>query len=169
MPSSIQEIYVTGLKNAHALESQAVELLKRQSERLENYPEIESRIRSHIEESRTQAERIEQILDRHDSSASTLKDMGTAFMGNMAAMGHAVMQDEVVKNTLANFAFEHFEIAAYRSLIALGEAAGDRDGVSLLRQSLAEEESMASFMGDHIEDTTMRYAQREAAGVTAGV
>jgi len=169
VPDTIQDIYLTGLQNAHALESGAVEIMKRQVERLENYPELETRLRAHLEESRVQAERIEQILERHGSGTSTMKDMGQAFMGNMATMGHAIMQDEVLKNTMANYAFEHFEIAAYRSLIALGEAAGDHDGISLLRQSLAEEEAMASFIDDNIEATTMKYVEREAAGVTAGV
>ena len=38
-------------------------------------------------------------------------------MGNLAAIGHAVMQDEVMKNTFASYAFEHFEIASYRALM----------------------------------------------------
>jgi ferritin-like metal-binding protein YciE len=32
--------YITGLHNAHAMETQAIQLLTRQIERLENYPEI---------------------------------------------------------------------------------------------------------------------------------
>ena len=50
-----REIYTTGLRNQHALENQAVELLERQLGRLENYPEMSDRIRTHIEESKMQA------------------------------------------------------------------------------------------------------------------
>ncbi len=35
MASSVKDIYVNGLTNAHALETQAVQLLSRQAERLE--------------------------------------------------------------------------------------------------------------------------------------
>ena len=56
------EIYTTGLRNQHAVENQAIELLSRQVERLENYPEMEARMRQHIEESRSQAQRLEELL-----------------------------------------------------------------------------------------------------------
>lgn len=36
-------IYVTGLKNQHAVENQAIKLLKRQIGRLENYPAMAER------------------------------------------------------------------------------------------------------------------------------
>ena len=60
--ATLREIYITGLKNAHAIETQAVELLSRQVERLQNYPEMEARARQHIDESKAQAQRLEEIL-----------------------------------------------------------------------------------------------------------
>jgi ferritin-like metal-binding protein YciE len=33
-----REVYITGLRNQHAIENQAIELLERQIGRLENYP-----------------------------------------------------------------------------------------------------------------------------------
>jgi len=46
-------IYITGLQNAHAMETQAIQLLTRQVERQENYPELEARMRLHLDESKT--------------------------------------------------------------------------------------------------------------------
>ena len=57
-----REIYVTGLRNQHAIENQAIELLERQIGRLENYPEMTDRMRQHLEESKQQAARIEELL-----------------------------------------------------------------------------------------------------------
>ena len=169
MASSIQDTYITGLKNAHALETQAVQLLSRQLERIESYPEMAAKLREHLAESEEQAKRLEQLLERHGTSHSMLKDFVTGLTGNISALAHAPMQDEVIKNTFANFAFEHFEIAAYRSLIALAEAAGDTQAVPVLRQSLAEEEKTAQWIGERIEKITLEYAQREAAGMKAGI
>jgi ferritin-like metal-binding protein YciE len=169
MPSSIRDIYVTGLVNAHALEAQAIQLINRQVERIENYPEMRERLRLHGRESHQQQQRLAQILDGLGTSPSTLKDIGTSIMGNMAAIGHALAQDEVVKNTLANFAFEHFEIASYRSLLIMAEAAGDTAAPRLLQQSLEEEIAMARWIEDNLEATTRRYMQRETAGQTAGI
>lgn len=47
----------------------------------------------------------------------------------MAAIGHTVAPDEIIKNSFANFAFENFEIAAYKSLLALARQLGNAAGV----------------------------------------
>jgi ferritin-like metal-binding protein YciE len=169
MATSIRDTYITGLRNAHALEAQAIQLCQRQVERLETYPEMRERLREHLGESRRQQERIAQILQTLGTSPSTLKDIGTAIMGNLAAIGHAVMQDEVMKTLLANAAFEHFEIASYRALLEMADAAGDTAGAHLLEQSLQEEIRMAAWMHDNLRPTVRRYIQREAQGLQSGV
>src|ERR1700710_2618510 len=105
MSDKARDIYVTGLRNQHAVENQAIELLERQVGRLENYPEMEDRMRRHIEESREQARRLEDLLSQFDTSHSSLKDAALSMLGNMAALAHSPSPDEVLKNTLANFAF----------------------------------------------------------------
>jgi ferritin-like metal-binding protein YciE len=169
MASSIQDIYVTGLTNAHALEVQAVQLLGRQVERLENYPAMAERMRQHIEESRNQQARLERILDRLGTSHSALKDAVTGFMGNMAALGHTMAQDEVVKNSLANYAFEHYEIASYKALLEMADAAGDGQAPELLRQSLDEEVRMAQWIDQHLPETIRTYMRLESTGRKSGV
>ena len=164
-----REIYVSGLRNQHAVENQAIELLERQVGRLENYPEMSQRMREHIEESREQARRIEELLSSLDTSHSSFKDTAMSIVGNLAALGHTGASDEVLKNTLANFAFEHYEIAAYRSLITLSDAVGHGTAQTALKQSLQEEERMAQWIADHITPTTKRYLERAVAGEKAGV
>jgi ferritin-like metal-binding protein YciE len=167
--STIRDIYVTGLQNAHALEAQAIQLCQRQVERLENYPEMRERLSQHLEESRRQQARIGEILDTLGTSPSMLKDIGTSIMGNMAAVGHAVMQDEVLKNSFANYAFEHFEIASYRALMEMAAAAGDASAPQLLQQSLDEEIAMARWIEQNLSPTVQRYMQLETAGAKSGV
>ena len=169
MATSERDLYTTGLVNAHAVENQAIQLLQRQVERLESYPAMEQRLRQHIEESRRQAARLEEILQSLGTSHSSLKDTVTGFMGNLAAMAHAPMQDEVIKNTFANYAFEHYEIAAYRSLLTMAEAVGDANGPRLLQESLDEEIRMAKWIEDNLDATTRKYVQLTAAGQKAGV
>src|ERR1700712_5535530 len=141
-----REIYVTGLRNQHAIENQAIELLERQIGRLENYPEMSDRMRQHLEERKKQDSRIEELLAGLKTSHSTLKDMITSFMGNVAALGHAPASDVVVKNTFANYAFEHYEIASYQGLLVVAEAAGQQASTSVLQQSLKEEQAMAQWI-----------------------
>jgi ferritin-like metal-binding protein YciE len=169
MASSVRDLYVTGLVNAHALENQAVQLLSRQVERLENYPQLEQRMRQHIDETRRQEARLAEILRALGTSPSTVKDVGLSIMGNLAAMAHAPAQDEVIKNTFANYAFEHYEIATYRSLLAMADVAGDASASTALRENLAEEERMAQWIADHLDETTRTYVRLESSGQKAGV
>jgi ferritin-like metal-binding protein YciE len=158
-----REVYVTGLRNAHALEKEAMQLIERQLERLEDYPELRERMREHLEETLHQQKRLDEILDRMDEARSTLKDAAMAFMGNVAALAHAPASDEVLKNTFANLAFENYEVAAYRSLITLAESCGDQSAAELLGQSLEEERAMARWIDEHVPEITRAYLQREAA------
>src|SRR5215210_9075894 len=105
------EVYTTGLKNAHALEQQAMQLMERQVERYERYPEVTQRLQQHIRETEQQIARLEELMHGMGTDRSVLKDWATSIMGNLAAIGHSVMPDEILKNTFANHAFENFEIA----------------------------------------------------------
>ncbi len=165
----LHEVYHTGLRNMHALEMTAIELTERQVERLENYPEMAARLRQHHGESQEQARRLETILERHGTSSSGVKNAVTSVMGNVAAALHVPPSDEVLKNTFANFAFEHQEIAAYTSLIAMAEKIGDAASIVPLRQSLAEEQAMADWIREQIVPTTRRFMQLTETGVTAGI
>jgi hypothetical protein len=46
----LQELFVVGLHNAHALEKQALSIMTPQASRIEHYPELADRLQSHIEE-----------------------------------------------------------------------------------------------------------------------
>jgi len=156
-----RELFVVGLRNAHAMENQAHELMERQSERTGDYPETQRRLRDHLRETKEQLTRLEGILERLGESTSTIKDTVLSFGANLAAMGHAMASDEILKNALANNAFEHYEIAAYKSLLALCEKANVPDAAPLLKASLQEEEKMAAWVDSNVEKTTLQYLAHE--------
>jgi len=166
MPNT-KDIYITGLRNAHAMENQALSILRPQVKRIEHYPEVAERIEQHIGETEKQIERLDQLLERVDGDRSALKDTALSMAGSMAAIGHTMAPDEIVKNGFANFAFENYEIAAYKSLVALAEGSGQADAVSLLRANLDEELAMAEWLDKHIQPLTMRYASLSSGGVDA--
>jgi ferritin-like metal-binding protein YciE len=67
-------------------------------------------------------------------------------VGNLMALGHTVAGDDVIRNTLANYAFEHYEIAGYMSLLTTAKVA--------LNESLREEEAIAQWIAGRIAPTT---------------
>lgn len=168
MTDTARKIYVTGLSNAHAMEAQAIELLERQIGRLENYPEMVERMRAHVGESQAQQKRLEEALQSLNESYSSIKDTAMAALGNLMAIGHAPAPDEVIKSSFANYAFEHYEMAAYKALIVLAEATGHSVALSGLRKSLQEEEAMGRWIDEHLRPTTLRFLERSEAGETAG-
>jgi ferritin-like metal-binding protein YciE len=107
------------------------------------------------------------MLHTFGADRSILKDMATQFMANLAAVGHMPMADEVLKNTFANHAFENFEIASYKSLIAMAEASGNQKFIPALQESLREEEKTAQAVYDMIEPITQKFLTRSAQGLKA--
>ena len=167
--NATKELYLQGLRDAHALEVQAIQIMSRQVERIENYPDMKAGLQRHIRESEEQKGRIEQIMQAHGTSASTLKETVTGLVGNAAAIGHAFTSDEVIKNSFANYAYEHLEQAAYMSLIAMAEAAGDQQHIPLLQQNLDQEIAFGKACGELVVPTTKRYMELQAAGQKAKV
>src|ERR1700712_5622358 len=157
MTYNARDLYVTALQNAHAIELQALQIMGRQVERLQHYPEMEEALRHHIEETHGQRDRIEEALTRMAEKPAALKEGFLGLVGNLMALGHAPSQDEVLKNAFANQAFENFEIATYRCLLVFGEAAGKSTQLPAFVKSLGEEQRMAETVAALVEPTTQRY------------
>jgi ferritin-like metal-binding protein YciE len=163
----VQNIYLPALQNTLALEKQAEQMIQRQLERYERYPEMIQLLRQHHGETEQQIQRLENILHQHGSDRSLLKDTVTQLAGNMGALFHSSASDEVLKNLYTNNALENYEIAAYRSLIVIAQEAGDTQNVSVLQQSLREEEKTAQAVSQHIETITRRFLELERSGQKA--
>lgn len=161
--TNVRDVFVVGLRNAHALEKEALQIMNRQIERMTDYPELVAQLRQHVTETDRQIERLESLLGRYDESHSSLKDTVLAMAGNLAAMAHAPAEDEILKNTFADLAFEAYEIAAYKSLIALAKAAGDSEAQRVLGESLREEEAMAAWLDQRVDQVTLQYLSQRRA------
>lgn len=164
---SIRHVFVVGLRNAHALEHQALALMDRQIEHLAQYAEVEAKLRSHRGETERQIERLETILEGLGESHSTVKDAAMTLSGNLAALGHTFAPDEILKNSFANFAFENFEAASYKALILMAEEGGFNDAVPLLKETLAEELAMVTFLDETLPLVVQKYLSLRAAGEQA--
>lgn len=164
-----REVFVTGLRNAHAMENQALSIMKPQLSRIENYPEVAAKLEQHIRETEGQIGRLEDILSGLSEDHSSLKDMALSFTGAMAAMGHTMAGDEILKNSFANFAFENFEMAAYKSLLTVAEAGGYGAATSALQANLAEEQAMAAWLDENIAVITTKFLSLREAGERAKV
>lgn len=163
-----RELFITGLRNAHALEKQALSLMDRQLDRVVSYPEVADHLRMHRGETEAQIARLEEILSQLQETHSGLKDATLSMMGNLAALGHTFAEDEILKNSFANFAFENFEVASYTSLLTVADAGSFAFAVPLLRKSLEEEQAMAAWVIENLPALTLKYLSLKSSDQTAG-
>ena len=159
-----REVFVAGLKNAHAVEHQAIALMDRQIERAKNFTEVAEQLEAHKVETRDQIARLETLLEGFDESPSKLKDAALSMGGSMAAMGHIFAEDEVLKNAFANFAFENYEVASYRGLILLADHGGYSQALDPLNASLDEEQRMARWVEESLPALTEKFLRLKRTG-----
>lgn len=158
--TTTRENLVSWLRDAHAMEQQAEQMLSAQKERLHNYPKLRTRIEKHIEETIGQRETLEQALARLGSEPSTLKDLSGKLMAFGQAMGGMMMSDEVVKGAMSGYVFETLEIASYTVLIAAAKAAGDAQTQQDCEAILQQEIAMADWLRSHLPELSQAFLDR---------
>ncbi len=164
---TIRHMFIVGLRDAHAVEHQALGIMDRQIEHLAQYAEVEAKLRVHRGETERQIERLESILESLSDSPSAIKDAAMKIAGSVAALSHALSPDEIVKNSLANFAFENFEVATYKALITMAEAGGFDAAVPLLQESLNEELAMVTFLDETMPIVVRKFLALRSQGEQA--
>jgi ferritin-like metal-binding protein YciE len=155
------------LRDAHAMEEQAEQMLRAQASRLEHYPALRARIEQHLEETLGQKELVAGCLDRLGSKPSTLKDLAAKATAMGQGFGGMLMTDEVVKGGMMSYVFENFEIATYTTLIAAAQAAADPETKRVCELILRQEQAMAKWLIEQMPDVVGRFLVRDAADMTA--
>ncbi|HUD91060.1 ferritin-like domain-containing protein [Sphingobium sp.] len=164
---TVRHMFIVGLRDAHAVEHQALGIMDRQIEHLAQYAEVEARLRSHRGETERQIERLESILDSLEDSPSAIKDAAMKLSGSVAALSHALAPDEIIKNSLANFAFENFEVATYKALITMAQAGGFQAAIPKLEESLREEQAMVAFLDETLPVIVQKFLALRSQGEQA--
>lgn len=157
-----RENLLNWLRDAHAMEQQAEQMLKAQAARIENYPKVKARIEQHLEETMGQQRLLEGCLERLGSSPSTMKDVMGQVMAFGQAAGGMFAADEIVKGAMASYVFEHMEIASYTALIAAAEQAGDAETKQVCEQILPQEIAMAQWVLENLPELTQEFLMRDA-------
>ena len=144
------ENYHNWLRDAHAMEKQAESLLVATIRRLDNEPQLRTRLEQHLYETRRQLSALQDIIARNHISRSALKDA----MSRVAALGQTIgimlPGDEVIKVIITAYVFAHFEVACYTALLTAAKRVGDHSAMPTLEGILAEERGMADWLLHHL-------------------
>jgi ferritin-like metal-binding protein YciE len=134
------ELLVDELKDLYSAENQIIKALPRMAKKAAS-PELRRAFETHLEETRNQAGRLEQIAEEMDFSLRGKKCKG---MEGLLEEGKEVMQ-EFDEETLdagmigAAQKVEHYEIAGYGTARAHANMLGLKRVAKLLQQTLDEE------------------------------
>lgn len=157
-----KDLMAAWLKDAYAMEQAQIPVLENHAKDARDFPQLQSRIQQHIEETRRHADLVEGCLDRLGEKPSAVKTGLAKVMGNLQSVATGPFRDEIVKNSLADFSAENLEIASYEALIAGARTIGDDQIASTCEQILRDERAMASFIEQNLPTTVQSTLQREA-------
>ena len=74
---NLKELYLTGLRNQHAVETQAIGTIQNEMPRMKDYPEFQARMQQDKDRSVSQAARLDQLLEKHGTTKSAVKEIVT--------------------------------------------------------------------------------------------
>jgi ferritin-like metal-binding protein YciE len=137
---------VAWLDDAHAMERGLIPILRNQVAHFERMPHVASRLLEHIEETGTHAERMRRCLLILNANPSTAKSAMSSVMGTIEGASTAMFADEVVKDALADYGAEQFEVGCYTALIGTALRLGYPEIAELCAQNLEEDQAMADWI-----------------------
>ena len=141
-----RDTLVTWLKDAYAMEQGIVEILERQLGQFENMPDAQEKILQHLELTKTQAERVRACVERFGDDVSHVKSGVANILGAVQGMSTVMAKDRMVKDAMANYAIEYFEIASYTTITAAAHEMGHENIASVCETIITEEQDMADWL-----------------------
>jgi ferritin-like metal-binding protein YciE len=139
--TSFKDMYIAELQELASMERQMGEALLRMSS-VASHPSLKDALQRHREQTRTQMDRLEQVLRNHGSSPYIHTDQAVeALVAETEKMLKLVKGNDLRDAALIASAqkLEHYEMAAYGTAAALAGQLELRDDQRMLHESLEEE------------------------------
>ncbi len=138
-----QDFFVDELKDIYSAEKQAIRAYPKLAKAVSS-PQLKEALQTHLEETKGQVERLDQVFEILEKRASG--KTCEAMKGLVEETSEAL--EEIEKGPILDAALiacgqrmEHYEIAAYGTVVALATAMGHDDIAQLLGQTLEEEKA----------------------------
>src|SRR4051812_23057270 len=149
-----KDTFIDWLRDAYAMEKALVDTLRKHAADAKDHPEIRKPIEDHLQVTENHAQEVEALLDDLGADKSGLKTAMARFSGLVTGLPSSLADDTLIKNALAEYTSENFEIACYTSLIAAAQELGLEDAVVALESILADEQEMADLLIAAIPEIT---------------
>jgi ferritin-like metal-binding protein YciE len=137
---------VAWLDDAYAMESGLISILESHAAHFNHMPAAARRIQQHIVETQQHAQRLRDCLRQLDSAPSGIKSTMSSLMGTIEGASTAIFRDQHVKDVLADYASEQFEVGCYTALVSIATELGHSGVARLCQKNLDEDAAMASWL-----------------------
>jgi ferritin-like metal-binding protein YciE len=147
----LEEQLVKYLADAHAIEAQAIQLL-RSAPKIAGEPDLAKVFSDHLEETRAQQAAVEARLEAHGAGPNALQDAAMRVGALNLGAFFGAQPDTPAKLAGFAFAFEHLEIAGYEQLTRVAARAGDDETARVAERIIGEEPAAAAAIRARFDD-----------------
>ncbi len=157
---TLDDLFVHTLQDMYYAENQITKALPKMIDKASD-PQLKQGFQTHLEETRNQIKRLEQVFKMHDQE---VKGVTCAAMDGIIEEAEEVAGDvadpEVLDAAMLSSAqaVEHYEIARYGTLIALAKQLGRSDCAQVFSETLEEEKATDRKLTEIAESRVNRKA-----------
>ena len=140
---TLHDAFIDELRDAYDAEKQLTKALPKMAKAASS-PQLRAAFQAHLEETRAQVERLEEVFESLDEKVSGKHCDGIA---GIIEEGKSVMEEDFDDVTMdacliaGGQRAEHYEMAAYGTLVAWARAMGHEEAAILLQETLDEEKA----------------------------
>jgi ferritin-like metal-binding protein YciE len=161
--ATLEDLFAHELKDLYSAEKQLVRALPKMA-RAATSEELKAGFEEHLEQTKEQVERLEEIFSSLEISSRAVKCVA---MEGLIEEGSKLLEEELPEEVLdaaligAAQKVEHYEIAGYGTLVTFARQLGHSDAERLLQQSLDEEKETDQKLTELTESGINAAAQNE--------
>lgn len=159
---SDRDVLISWLNDAYAMENALIPVLENHAKDAKDHPAVQARIQEHVTETRQHSKLVKKCLERLGESPSMTKMVAGSLFGTAQAPVTGMTSDELVKNAVADFATENFEIAAYEVVIAAARHCGETEIADSCEQIRDQERMMAQWLQENLGSIVKEYCEKAA-------
>ena len=140
---TLHDMFIDELRDTYDAEKQLTKALPKLAKAASN-PKLRQAFESHLQETQAQIDRLEQVFESLDEKVRGKHCDGIA---GIIEEGKSIMEEDLEETTMdacliaAGQRAEHYEMAAYGTLVAWAQVMGHSEAAKLLQQTLDEEKA----------------------------
>jgi ferritin-like metal-binding protein YciE len=155
-----QDLFIHELSDIQNAEQIIIQMLEEAEGMVQN-PQLQEGLRMHAEQSRQQAQRIQQVFDQMGTQPHPIEcHAAQGLYEELQEAQQSQPSPQVLEGLVVGGACktEHYEIAAYTGLVEKARAMGQTEAAQLLQQNLQEEQQMLQKVEQISQQLTQQMA-----------